>query len=381
MNPSITDKLKTNAQHYSAQFLVDALFVVTLALLCFGLTMVYSASAVSAFGRYKNDTYFLQRQALFVGLGLLGMRLVQTVPLNFIRQAMRFLWLLGIMSLLLVLVPGLGRVANGARRWFTFLPLQPAEFAKILVILLMAHALAKKETFKQTRYIWLSAFAAQSIIILVLLEPDFGTAAVLQFLVIMMLYLGGARLGKVFAIILALIPVGVYLVQKSPYRMRRLHAFLDPFSDRLGAGYQLAEALMSIGSGGFFGEGLGDSKQKLYFVPEAHTDFIFAIIGEELGFLGVSLLIILFLSFLFLGYQLAMKHEDPFARYVTLGICFWIVSQAGLNMAVSTGLVPTKGLTLPLISYGGSSLLSCCLGIGLMFSAAHPLLRNAGSRR
>lgn len=351
--------------------LADALFAVTLALLVYGVTMVYSASAVFAGKRYGTDTYFMTRQLSFCVLGLILMWGVKRIGLETFQKHLPKLWMIGAVVLILVLIPGIGKTAGGARRWLPIagIPIQPAEFAKILVILLMAHAIARKEARALPEsHLWKMALWSQLFVFLVLCERDFGTTVILELLVVLMLFLGGARLGWLIAFLAACVPIAVYLVQKSPYRMRRVNAFWDPFSDRRGAGYQLGEALISIGSGGPFGTGLGDSRQKLYFLPEAHTDFIFAIIGEELGFLGVLLLIALFAAYLGIAFAIARRAKSLFARNAVLGLSFWIVLQAAINMCVATGLLPTKGLTLPFISSGGSSLLSCLVATGLIMS-------------
>jgi cell division protein FtsW len=215
-----------------------------------------------------------------------------------------------------------------------------------------------------------SAGCAQTFVLLVLFERDFGTAVILELSIITLLYLGGAPLRALLLAGAMLIPVAAFLIRSQPYRLARVKAFLDPFADRRGAGYQLGEALITIGSGGLFGVGLGDGRQKLFFLPEAHTDFIFAIIGEELGFVGICLLVLLFAAYLWVSFSIARKQTDLFARYFVFGLAAWIVMQAATNMAVATGLLPTKGLTLPFISSGGSSLLICSLATGLIMSAA-----------
>lgn len=352
--------------------LTDALLTITLMLLVFGITMVYSASAVFAAGRHRTDTFFLTRQLWAAGFGLVLLFAIREVSPDRWRPHLKWILIAGIAALVMVLIPGIGRTAGGARRWLPlgFAPVQPAELAKLLVIVFMAHALARRAEGKTTASLWQAAAWAEILVALVLLEPDFGTAVILQLMIVVMLFLGGAKMGGLFLAGLAAVPVCFYLIQSTPYRLRRISSFWDPFADRRGAGYQLSEALVSIGSGGTFGVGLGDGRQKLYFLPEAHTDFIFAIIGEELGFAGVMLLVALFFAYLFVCYRLAARQTDPFRRTLILGLGFWLIVQAGMNMAVASGLVPTKGLTLPFVSYGGSSLVSCLLATGLILAAA-----------
>jgi cell division protein FtsW len=334
--------------------------------------MVYSSSAVFANGRYHDDAFFFWRQLKFAIAGLLALSASSRLPVEWLRRNVRFVLLFGVAVLVLVLIPGLGQVSGGARRWLSLgvTRVQPAEFAKLLVVVFMAHALARRHEGQTQSSLWVAAGWVQLIVGLVLLERDFGTAVILELIILLMLFVGGAKLGRLFLAVFAAIPVALYLIQSQPYRLRRMSAFLEPFADRRGAGYQLSEALLSLGSGGLFGVGLGDSRQKLYFLPEAHTDFIFAIIGEELGFIGCAFLILLFGAFIFIAQRIAARQELPFRRYLVLGLASWIGLQAGVNMCVATGLLPTKGLTLPFISYGGSSLLACCVGTGLILSIA-----------
>lgn len=349
----------------------ESLLIVTLCLLVFGLTMVYSASAVFAHGRYKDDMFFLSRQALHAGAGLLLILSVRFVPISWLRRNLNIVLGVGIVLLVLVAIPGIGRVAGGARRWLPIGPfaVQPAELSKLLVIAFLARAVARRAEGTSTRSLWISAAWAQLFAGLVLLERDLGTAIVIEMCVVIMLFVGGAKLRGLAIGIASLVPVGVYLVQSQPYRMSRIRVFLDPFSDRRGTGYQAVEAQISFGSGGIFGVGLGDGRQKLFFLPEAHTDFIFAIIGEELGFLGIVLLIVLFAAYLWTCARIAARVHDAFAKALVLGISLWLVSQAAINMMVATGLLPTKGLTLPFISYGGSSLLVSCLATAIVLAA------------
>ncbi len=358
----------------------DRLLAVMLALLVLGLVMVYSSSAVFAAGRYQDDAFFFLRQLKFALLGLAGFFLVARLPIERLRPHMKWLIVAGALVLVLVLVPGIGKVSGGARRWLPlgFALVQPAELAKLLVIVFMANVLARRDEAAAARpdaaedksSLWAAAGFVQVLVFLVLLERDFGTAVMLEIIVSTMLFVGGVKLGPLLVAGITALPVAGYLIYSEPYRWRRIVGFMNPFADRRGAGYQLSEALISMGSGGASGLGLGDGRQKLYFLPEAHTDFIFAIVGEELGFLGCGLLIALFGMYLWLGQRIGRRAATPFQRYVALGTAFWLVLQAGVNMCVATGLLPTKGLTLPFISYGGSSLIVCCLATGLVYAVA-----------
>ena len=350
----------------------DALLLVVLALIVLGLTMVYSSSAVFAAGRYKDDAFFFLRQLKFAAMGLAGMAIAAQIPAVWIRKNLRWILAIGIVLLVAVLLPGVGKVSGGARRW---LPLgvvlvPPAELATLLVVLFMAHALARRADGENKSSMWVAFGFIQAFAVLVLLERDLGTAFVIELVSLVMLFIAGAKIGPMLVAAVAAVPVLAALIFIEPYRVRRVTAFIDPFTDRQGAGYQLSEALISLGSGGWFGLGLGDGRQKLYFLPEAHTDFIFAVVGEELGFLGTIVLITLFTAFLLLSAAIARRQKTTFGRFLALGIGAWIVLQAGVNMCVATGLLPTKGLTLPFISYGGSSLITCCVAVGILYSLA-----------
>ncbi len=350
----------------------EALLLITLALITMGLTMVYSSSAVFAANRYHDDTYFVMRQLKFAAIGLSVMAIAANVPVTFIRKNLKWILAAGIFMLLLVLIPGIGKVSGGARRWLPlgFALVQPAELCKILVILFLAHALARRKDGHNPSSMWVAFAFIQVFAVLVVCERDLGTAFVIELIGIVMLFIAGAKVGPMIVAALGLVPVVTALIMFYPYRVARVIAFLDPFAHRRGAGYQLSEALISLGSGGTFGLGLGDGRQKLYFLPEAHTDFIFAIIGEELGFIGTGFVIVLFAALLFVAWQIAKRQTTHFGKFLALGLSSWLVLQAGMNMCVATGLMPTKGLTLPFISYGGSSLISCCAAIGLLYSLA-----------
>ncbi len=345
-----------------------------LGLVGFGLVMVYSASAITAQDKLGDSFYFLKRQATAAGIGFLGMAVAMKLGYRrMARLAYPLLVLAVILLLIAVLIPGLGTTVGGARRWLRVpgISVQPAEIAKVAWVIYLAYSLAKKREKVQHFSIGFLPHLgiAGFLVILCMLEPDFGSSVALLFLMFVMLFAAGAKLSYLVGLGAArALPFAYHAIASSPYRMKRITAFFDPWANRQGSGYQVAESLMSIGSGGLTGLGLGDGRQKLFFLPEAHTDFIFAIIGEELGLLGVAALISLYGLVIWRGIRASLNASEPFGTYLGLGITSLIAFQAVVNMAVAMGLVPTKGLTLPFISYGGSSLIMLMGAAGLLLS-------------
>lgn len=348
------------------------LLAATLALCALGLVMVYSASAVPALSRTGDSAFFLKRQAVAFALGVAAC--VGMLKLGYRRLA----WLaypallVAISGLIAVLIPGIGTTAGGARRWIRLpaFSLQPAELAKLALVIYLAYSLAKKrEKVKVFSIGFLPHCVVTAVlIVLALAEPDFGTAVSMGLILFALLFAAGTRLSYLVGSMLVALPVGYHLVAHSPYRMKRITAFLDPWAHRHDVGYQIAESLMSIGSGRVTGLGLGDGRQKLFFLPEAHTDFIFAIIGEELGLLGVMLVVALYGVVVWRGFRAAFNASEAFGGYLALGLTTLLGAQAAVNMAVAMGMLPTKGLTLPFVSYGGSSLVVCLAATGLLLS-------------
>jgi cell division protein FtsW len=350
------------------------LLCAVLALVAFGVVMVYSSSAVFASERLGDPTWFLKRQLVAVGLGLPLMFFVARLELATIRRWSMAVFWAGVILLALLLLPGVGITAGGATRWMAVGPFsfQPAELIKIGLALYLAASLARKrERVRDFKAGFLGpAIVAGIPILLVLAQPDFGTALALAAVLFVMLFVAGARTSYLLGALLAAVPVAWHLVASTPYRMRRVMAFLDPWADRHDVGYQVAESLISIGSGGLLGAGLGDGRQKLFFLPEAHTDFIFSIVGEELGLLGTLTVIALFAVVIWRGLRAAFRAEEAFGAYLALGLTAIIGLQAIVNMAVTMGLLPTKGITLPFISYGGSSLLLSLVAAGLLLAVS-----------
>jgi len=338
-----------------------------LLLAALGLVMVYSASIATAeASRYtgQNSAYYLLRHGVFLVASLIGGALVFLVPARGWQKAAPWLFLCGLVLLALVLVPGLGREVNGARRWLDLraATLQPSELMKLAVVLYAAdYTVRKHAVLKDFKKGLLPMLAVMLLVSWLLLrEPDFGAFVVIAVTAFGMLFLGGMN-GLHFAALLVMLGVGFAgLVLSSPYRMQRIFGFMDPWADPYGGGYQLSHALIAFGRGEWFGVGLGASVEKLFYLPEAHTDFLLAVIAEELGLVGVAVVIGLFLWLVLrafaIGRQAALR-ERHFSALVAQGIGVWLGFQALINMGVNMGLLPTKGLTLPLMSFGGTGLL------------------------
>jgi len=353
------------------------LMAVVVALVAFGVVMVYSASFVYARNVFHEPAHFLIRQTAFATLGIALM--VGLARVDYHRYRPLTYPLLGVAALLLmVVVLGLGHEAGGASRWISVGPvhIQPAELAKLAIIFWMAYSLSKKQDRIRSFSVGFlpHVLMAGFLMLLCLKQPDFGSAVMIGLLTFVLLFTAGARLGYILIAIFLATPVAWAVVALSPYRMRRIQAFLEPFEHRYDIGYQIAESLMTFGAGGVTGVGLGDSRQKLQFLPEAHTDFISAIIGEELGFIGVTCVVLAFAFVVWRGLRAAFRSVDDYGTYLAVGISVFVGAQAFTNLAVAMGMLPTKGLVLPFISYGGSSLLVNCAALGVLLNVSRPRL-------
>jgi cell division protein FtsW len=345
-------------------------------LLGLGVVMVYSSSiAIAEGGRNTGyqPTFYLVRHALFVTVGVLSAVLAFQVPMRLWQQAAPYLFVVGMVLLVLVLIPGIGREVNGSRRWisFYFMNVQPSELMKVFVVLYAADYTVRKAAFMHSlrRGFMPMFFVMLATGALLLLEPDFGAFAVITVIAMGILFLGGMN-WRLFAGLIVMLVVGfVLLILTSPYRMQRIAGFMDPWADPYGRGYQLSHALIAFGRGEWFGVGLGGSVEKLFYLPEAHTDFLLAVIAEELGFVGVVAIVIMFASIVVRAFSIGRRAailERYFASLVAQGVGLWIGVQAIINMGVNMGMLPTKGLTLPLLSFGGSALVTTCVALAIL---------------
>ena len=346
------------------------LFLAVVALLTLGSIMVFSAGAVYAQQKHGAYTYFLVRQAFYLSLGGIAMWRLARIDFGRLRKYAPSL-VAGSLALL-VAVLFVGARINGARRWFRLGPLsfQPAEVAKLALVVFLAHSLAKQaQKLGRSPLAFIPQFAIASVLMgLVLLQPDLGTAAILGFTTIAVLFVSGARMSYLCIAVLAAAPVAWKHLAGTPWRLKRVVAFVDPWPFRRDIGYQITESLISVGSGGTYGMGLGDGRQKLFFLPEAHTDFILSILCEELGFVGLCCVVALFGLLVWRGLRAAWGARDAFGTYLAFGITMLFASQALINIGVVLGSLPTKGLTLPFVSYGGSSLVVTMAMAGVLLN-------------
>jgi cell division protein FtsW len=351
-------------------------------LVCFGVVMVYSASAVLAYSRHDDGQHFLVRQTIYAVIGLCGMIALARFDYHRLHVLSRPI-LLAAVLLLVATAFGMGKSAGGASRWIELGPIhiQPAEVAKLAMICWLAYSLSKKsrERIRSFKFGFLAPMPAAVIVMwLCMKQPDFGSAVMIGLLTFVLLFTAGARLSYILLASLAALPLIHHAVGEG-YRARRITAFLSPFQYRYGEGYQIAESLMSFGAGGLNGVGIGDSRQKLFFLPEAHTDFISAIVGEELGFIGFAVMVLAYLVVLQRGFRAAFRAVDDYGTYLAVGITMFIGLQAFTNLAVALGLLPTKGLVLPFISFGGSALLVNCGAIGILLNVSRPRVGAAAT--
>lgn len=364
------------------------LLLSTFTLLAIGLVMISSASMDYASQRYGDPFYHTRRHAIYLIIALIAGFIASKVSVELWQRSDKYLLLLSFIILTLIIIPGVGVTANNATRWLAIGPLtlQGSEVAKLGVIVYLGSYLVRQNDLVRSK---LSGFLnpmaiMMTMVVLLIKEPDFGAVVVLMSAALGMLFLGGVRLWQ---FIITLVGVGglcVVLVMSSQYRMQRLYSYLDPWSDQFGDGYQLTQALIAFGRGEWFGLGLGDSIQKLFYLPEAHTDFIFAILAEELGFIGcllvLSIYVVLIGRILFIARK-AESMSQSFSAYVAYGVSIVFSAQLFINVGVNIGLLPTKGLTLPFLSYGGSSLLVSCVLIGLVLRIHQELTAEQGSLR
>ena len=348
------------------------LLFITLALTGIGALMVYSSSAIIAFEGNNDSLYFFKKQLSFICLGFILMIIIMHFNYNHFRKLTIPLLMLSLLMLIAVLIPGFGVEKNGARRWLSIMGIsfQPSEFAKFSLILYTAYSISKR---KEKLYDFFNGAFPLLLILgtfcgLLILQPDFGTVITLASAVFLLLFAGGARLSHLVYLALASLPFLYISISKVSYRKRRILAFLDPWSDQLDSGYQIIQSFLAFGRGGIWGVGIGEGKEKLFYLPWPHTDFILSIIAEELGLIGVSTVVILFFLLVWRGIRISVNSADLFGTLLSLGITLLIGLQSIINIGVAMGLFPTKGLPLPFISYGGSSVILSLSSIGVLLN-------------
>ncbi|MDX9701887.1 MAG: putative lipid II flippase FtsW [Candidatus Auribacterota bacterium] len=349
--------------------------IILSAVLCFvalSLVMVYSTSAIVAQDRFGCENFFLKKQLTWLGMGFLSFLLFSYCPYRILKPLAKVLLCISGVLLVLPMTGYFGHTAGGATRWLVMGPVrfQPSEFAKLAIIIYAADVLSRKQDeikdfFKSLLF---PSLLIGCMLLLILEQPDFGTTVLMGIIVMLLYFIAGIKVSYCLLFIFNGLVAGIVAIKMFPYRMKRIAAFLDPFADPKGSGFQIIQSFIALGSGGLFGVGLGQGKQKLFYLPEAHTDFIFAIIGEELGFVGTSVVCSMFLVLFLCGMLVAIKCRDPFGKLLATGITLMLGVQSVINMCVVTGLLPTKGIALPFLSFGGSNLMTNFIAIGILMN-------------
>jgi cell division protein FtsW len=356
-----------NPAKYDSLILTAVLFLTGI-----GIIMVYSASSVLATKKYGSEYFFLRKQFTFALLGCIVMIIFRNIPYQCYKRLAYPGLLVSIFLLISIFFPGFGHRAGGAARWIHIwgISFQPAEIARFAIILYMAYSLDKKKERLRSFSIGIipHALFVGSFLILIAMQPDFGSVVIIATLTFLMLFAGGIPIHHLLGCVMIFIPTAYYLVINAPYRLQRIITFLNPWQYRTDAGYQIIHSLMAFGTGGFWGAGLGKSYQKLFYLPEPHTDFIFSVIGEELGLIGVLVILTLYGLIIWRGFSITLTINDMFGACLALGFTSAVALQVCINMSVTLGLMPTKGLTLPLLSYGGTSLICHMAVMGILMN-------------
>lgn len=349
------------------------LIISTVFLVVVGVAMVYSTSYIYATSRFGDGYFFFRKHIVYAAMGLGFFIAGAKIPYGVYRKLAYPALIIAIIMLIAVLIPGVGTVAGGARRWLRIGPIafQPSEAAKLALVFFMAMSLARKQ--ERIKELWAgflpNMLIPGAVVALIMFERDLGTAVCAAFIALLMSFIGGVRMRYLAATVLVAAPVVYFFVIKNfGYMMTRITVFLDPWKDPEGKGFQMVQSFIAFGSGGIHGVGIGESKQKLFYLPEAHTDFIFSVIGEETGLIGAGLVIVFYALFLYSGTRIALKCEDRHGKFLAIGVTLMIVMQAAINMAVVLGLLPPKGLPLPFISYGGTSLVVSMFAAGILLN-------------
>lgn len=362
------DEIQTTAvKGYDVKLLFPVLFLVGI-----GIVMVYSASSALAMKKYGTDYFFLKKQALFALLGIIALVGCRHFPYRWYRYLAYPLLLTAIVCLAALQVPGWGHTAGGATRWLRlgWITFQPSELARLALIIYLAYSMDKKKDQLKSFSI---GFVPHVMVLAVLsalifIQPDFGSVIILWSIAWIMLFVGGVRMRHLMTALVPVVPIAFFMMSGAQYRIRRFMSFLNPWEYPNDAGYQVIHSLMAFGSGGLWGQGLGKGFQKLFYLPEPHTDFIFSVIGEELGLAGVWVILALYVLLLGRGMRIARNAGDTFGSLMGMGLTTAIIFQVCVNIGVTLGLLPTKGLTLPFLSYGGTSLLINMASIGILMN-------------
>ncbi|MFC1494424.1 putative lipid II flippase FtsW [Thermodesulfobacteriota bacterium] len=348
------------------------ILIPTIILLGIGLVAIYSSSSFLADHKLQDNYFYLKRQGIFVLMGLFLLIIAKNTPVELYRKLVYPALIISFLLLIMLFIPGFGKNVNGASRWLNIggFTLQPSELVKLSLAVYMAYSMSKKGNNMSSFFKGLlpHLLIVGTFMSIILIQPDLGTTVILGCWLVILLFVAGLNLFQLIGLVIIAIPMVIWLITQEVYRLRRLLAFLNPWKDPQGLGFQIIHSFLAFGSGGIMGVGLGNSKQKLLYLPEPHTDFILSILAEELGLVGVTVIILLFSILIIRGIKIALDAPDLYSSYLALGISILFGLQVVINMGVVMGLLPTKGLTLPLLSYGGSSLLVNLIGIGILMN-------------
>jgi len=365
--PFLMENSAAETERPDIMILVIALILVTI-----GTAMIYSSSSILAMERFKDAQFFLKKQVFFVLIGMGAMVLLTKLDYHRLKKWAYPGIVVSIILLLLIFVPHLGIRAGGARRWLNlvFFSFQVTELVKVCMVLFLAHFLARKANYLKifSRSLLIPLLVTFFILVLIALEPDFGAAVMIAMILMLMLFLAGCRITHLAGLMALLIPVAVWMIMFKSYRIDRLKVFLNPWNDPGNKGFQIIQSLLSFGSGGAFGVGVGDGMQKLFYLPEPHTDFILSVIAEETGFVGVAVVVLLFATLVIRGFMVAFRAPDLFGTLLAAGLTMVLAMGAFINIAGVMGLIPLKGLTLPFLSYGGTSLVMSLVAVGILLN-------------
>mgnify|MGYP001075015300 FL=1 len=360
-------KVGARSLYYDVRLLFPVLFLVGI-----GIVMVYSASSALAFKKFGSQYYFLKKQLFFALLGIVALIICSRFPYRLFRSLTYPLLILALIFLAAILMTGLGYSAGGAKRWFRLgsFSFQPSEFARFALIIYLAYSMNKKKDALKNFYVGFLPHMMMLFMftVLIIFQPDFGSVVILGLLTWLMLFVGGVRLSYLIASLGLILPAAYFFMISADYRLKRITSFLDPWQHSANDGYQMVHSLMAFGTGGIWGAGIGNGYQKLFYLPEPHTDFIFSVIGEELGLWGVLIILGLYILIFWRGICIASNCGDSFGSFLAIGLTTAIGLQVCVNMGVALGLLPTKGLTLPFLSYGGTSLLLNMAYIGILMN-------------